>query len=763
MVKPVTKAEISSFVKGLITEASPLNSPADASRDEENFELNRDGSRDRRLGIDLELDYAIKDSGLTEVQLKTAKISAYKWFNAGNISTNEFSVIQFGNRIHVFNSAKTSVSSEGYIGSVTLTGVSITNTVSFASIDGKLVIAAGTDVIHIIEYVGSSLVYTTNRLLVRDQWGLPGNDKNNINLRPSVVSNAHLYNLYNQGWGVPRKDSTGTLTDPVAIFKNNYGTYPSNIEVVYTGLQFSPVTSGTPFERVYPNLYDEQLGLDAQAARGYFIIDALKRGTSRKTEFDNNKTKFPQLTQTVSTLPSDTTSGGCSLVADFAGRIFYSGFEGSVTDGDSNSPILTSYVLFSQVVNNTESIIKCYQEGDPTSRETNTIVDTDGGYLRVSGAKVIYGLVTLSGNLFVLADNGVWEILGGSDYGFSATNYSVKKVSSFGCFNTRSIIVVNDQIYFWGPEGIFVIAKNQYGDWTVSNITEKTIQTFYDNIEDSDKRSCIGIYDQFDKKIRWLYNQDGDRTNRNEVLELIIDTSLGSFSKNRIYTLAANTPDVVGYISTASFLSGDTIEDVVVGSDMVVASGDNVVISSNVRTSGIQSIKYITLSGTVGGNIGFTFSQYKDTSFKDWKTVDGIGVDAKAFILTGHTTAGDSSVAKQMPYLTIHMRRTENGVKDVGGNLVPMNQSSCLIKTQWDWANSIISNKWSSAFQAYRYRRPQFIVDITDDYDNGFETVITKNKLRGRGKAMSLYFETESGKDCRILGWSLALTGNNLP
>jgi hypothetical protein len=52
MVKPVTKAEISSFIKGFITEASPLNFPADASRDEENFELNVNGSRDRRLGID---------------------------------------------------------------------------------------------------------------------------------------------------------------------------------------------------------------------------------------------------------------------------------------------------------------------------------------------------------------------------------------------------------------------------------------------------------------------------------------------------------------------------------------------------------------------------------------------------------------------------------------------------------------------------------------------------------------------------------------
>ena len=41
-----------SFVKGLITEASPLTFPENASIDEKNFVLNRDGSRSRRLGVD---------------------------------------------------------------------------------------------------------------------------------------------------------------------------------------------------------------------------------------------------------------------------------------------------------------------------------------------------------------------------------------------------------------------------------------------------------------------------------------------------------------------------------------------------------------------------------------------------------------------------------------------------------------------------------------------------------------------------------------
>jgi hypothetical protein len=44
--------QYNTFVKGLVTEAGPLTYPENASLDEENFVLNRDGSRQRRLGMD---------------------------------------------------------------------------------------------------------------------------------------------------------------------------------------------------------------------------------------------------------------------------------------------------------------------------------------------------------------------------------------------------------------------------------------------------------------------------------------------------------------------------------------------------------------------------------------------------------------------------------------------------------------------------------------------------------------------------------------
>jgi hypothetical protein len=138
---------------------------------------------------------------------------------------------------------------------------------------------------------------------------------------------------------------------------------------------------------------------------------------------------------------------------------------------------------------------------------------------------------------------------------------------------------------------------------------------------------------------------------------------------------------------------------------------------------------------------------------------DGVGVDAYAFCLTGDSTFGDSGAEKQTPYIIMHFNRTEEGVN---ADLTPAHQSSCLMRAQWSFANNVVSNKWSPLTQAYRYRKVRFTENISDMYDTGFEVITTKSKLRGRGKAFALYFETEAGKDLQILGWNLTLNGNQI-
>jgi hypothetical protein len=105
--------------------------------------------------------------------------------------------------------------------------------------------------------------------------------------------------------------------------------------------------------------------------------------------------------------------------------------------------------------------------------------------------------------------------------------------------------------------------------------------------------------------------------------------------------------------------------------------------------------------------------------------------------------------------LPMHFRRTENGVvTDDNGDLVPANQSSCMVQAQWEWANSSNSGKWSRPWQAYRYKRAYIPANGADPYDTGFYTIVSKTKIRGFGKVLSLYISTEPEKDCKLLGWS---------
>lgn len=760
MAKPVTKAEISSFVKGIITEASPLNFPGDASRDEENFKLNRDGTRERRLGMDFETDYTIRSTGYTADEVEIVGRSSYEWIAANDDPNNEFIVVQFGNKLTVFDATKPNVTSDGYIGSITVPVTNAQNNFSYASVDGYLVVVTGDGNIYTVTWDGSTLSIETSRISVRDVWGYVGADGNEINERSKVLTSEHIYNLRNQGWGIPRKNGSLVTADPIAIFAAGRPLYPSNAESVINALQFK--AGDPPAEVMYPSLLDESLGLDNIPPKGYFIIDLLNRSTSRLEAILANAVKFPTLVYAVTSLPEDYTTGGCTIATEYAGRVFYSGFNGSLVGGGANSPILSSYIAFSQLVKSKSDITKCYQSGDPTSREGSDVVDTDGGFIRISGIKKIVKLVPLGNILVIFGDNGVWSLAGGSDYGFTATNYMVNKLSSYGCINGDSVVVENDKLYYWGDSGIFALYKDQFGDYKVDNISEPTIQSLYDEISSTDKEAAVGIYDPLDKKIRWLYNIDANRANSNDVYELVLDTSLGAFYKNRIYSTGVGSPDILSFVRTASFITGSSEEEVIVGADTVEVNGVEVVLETSTRNPGIQSIKYICLYDTIGGDVGFTFSQYHNTEFRDWKESNGVGVDAKAFLMTGSATAGDSSIAKQIPYLVMHFIRTESGVETVAGELVPRNQSSCLCRSQWDWANSINSNKWGELFQAYRYRRPYLIANASDSFDTGFETVVSKSKIRGRGKSFSLYMETEPYKDCRIVGWSLSITGNSL-
>lgn len=763
MPKQGTRVELNTFIQGLITEASPLNYPANASLEEDNFELNRDGTRDRRLGMDFEPEHSPIATSQAVSGVSIASVSTFKWSAVNGLIDQDLIVVQLNKTLYFFDSAAPIISTGGAKGSITLSSLPTGIKYSFAALEGKLIVASGTALIAVVSYNSITEVFSVeyDRLKTRDVWGVevPSSQyETDVSYRGTTLPGEHAYNLQNQSWGIPRKDKTNTLVDPIAKYFTDLSLYPSNSELVWAGLKYSAATStNDPFERMYTNMYTEALGANIMASKGYFIIDVLSRGDSREAAYAANIAKHSILAPASVTLPQDETSGGATCVEALAGRVFYAGFSGDVTGKDKRSPVLSDYVFFSSLVKSYTDVFKCYQEGDPTSRDNLDLVETDGGFLRISGAQGIIALRSLQSNLVVFATNGVWLVSGGSDYGFSATNYKVSRVSNFGALANTSIVVQNDRIFYWAEDGIYVLGPNQYGDITATSTTDTTIKTFYEKITLNAKESAVGAYDQFTKKIRWLYKENDLFGSTSLTRELVLDLSINAFYTSTIQRSSGNTVEIMGLFVSRAFSSGGVNDPVFVGSDLVYAGTEPVGVTSVVRKTDFNSIRYLALIKN-GSNVDISFAYYQSADFLDWASVDGIGVDAKAYLLTGYQIAQDSAIPKQIPYLVMHFRRTEFGTD----GMVPDNQSSCLVRSQWDWANTARSNKWSPQFQAYRYRVPRFVEFENEDFDNGFETVVTKNKLRGRGRSFAMYIETEAGKDCRILGWNITLNANSV-
>jgi len=717
--------------------------------------------------MDLEPSFQVINTAEVPDGFGTVAYSSYTWRNAGGDPDATMIAVQTGTTISFFDSTVVGPLSGGFV--VSFPGVaSKYHKCSYAVVDGLLVIATGQKLIQVFEIVDGAIVRSEQILYVRDQFGVEDVDpstgfdlteSNNISLRPSVLTQAHTYNLRNQTWGVSRRSGQdGDVRDLITYFYDSgpkvarEELYPSNADNVNTSLY---AKTSSEDDAITPRFWPKTAIVDAisssPAPRGYFIIDALERGKSRLEVVENNSNQYKELGNPVTVLPEDATPDGAAVVSEFSGRIFFGGFSGELTGGDKKSPRLSSYVLFSNRVRDTSDINKCYQIGDPTSRDVSDILATDGGFIRVDGAFNIISLTAISRFLIVIAENGVWSIAGGSDYGFAADNYSVSKISEHGSIAPNSIAVVDNSLVYWADDGIYSIAPNQVGTLQATNLTAETIQTLYDNIPVSSKIIANGIYDSYERKIRWLYPLvSGDVVYGRE---LIFDVTLQAFYTATVRNGDLFAPAIVACVEVPPFTITSVSNAVVVGGDPVVADSDPVVYTKAVKQPGQREVAYIALLSL--SPVTYTFSYYRDPNFEDWSSA-GFARDAPAFMLTGYISGGNIQKDKQVPYVTFFLERTEDGFEEDGlGNLNPTNESSCLVQAQWNWTNSANSNRWGRQFQAYRYKRLYMPSGSGDSYNTGDLLISTKNKLRGSGKVLSMLIKTEPRKDCRLKGWAM--------
>ena len=223
--------QVNNFVGGPVTEVSPLTFPNNASLDEINFKLKRDGTRERRLGLDLEDDYGLYDTGLSADVLEQARLQAYRWSVPNGDIDVDIGVIQVGNSIYFIDLYTANPSANLLNGGapVVATGTTNDQLMTFATINGYLIGVSNAfqdPFLFSYNHNTDTVTVETAPIMVRDIWGV--DDGLAVNGRPPSNYSTREYNLRNQGWSEAIVSTCGAGISAAQCVANTFGVYPSN-------------------------------------------------------------------------------------------------------------------------------------------------------------------------------------------------------------------------------------------------------------------------------------------------------------------------------------------------------------------------------------------------------------------------------------------------------------------------------------------------------------------------------------------------------
>ena len=489
------------------------------------------------------------------------------------------------------------------------------------------------------------------------------------------------------------------VVDPITQYYSRIGRYPANNQQWWLARsEIDDSTRGLKIGDFMPEVLQKLYMGNLRAPRGHYILQAFKKGRASVSG--------------VSGIPDDPTNDRPSTVSFFSGRAWYGC--GSTT-------------YFSQVLTDKHKAGLCYMESDPTSENISDPLATDGGVIPIPEAFKIVRMVPHGGAMLVFAHNGVWSITG-TAAGFSALDISVNKVSPVGCRSPMSVVETAEAVFWWSEVGIMGVTQDKQtftsiASFAKTNISETTIQSFYDEISDASKTDVKAVYDPKNNCIYWLYREDETVSQYDKVL--ILDLTLGSF-----------------YPWKFSDSSSWSVKGIYTNT-----RNNSYTIPTDIKPS---TVEYIVANGS-----DVRIAQARSGSFTDWYSIDNIGVTYDSYMEAGYELFEDAMRKKNITYLFTYLTRTEENIVD--GE--PDCPSSCQMQVKWDWASSSLSNKWTTPVELYRPGR-----FLADSADTGFSMVVTKNKVRGNGKAIQFRFGTsEAGKNFDLVGWSIAVTGNPIP
>jgi hypothetical protein len=521
-------------------------------------------------------------------------------------------------------------------------------------------------------------------------------------------------------------------TDPITQFYNKFHRYPGNNKQWWAArADFDDDDKHIKAGDFLPELLDKLFSGNNHAPRGHFIVNAFykdRAGVAR-----------------TSGIPIEITNERPTSIAFYSGRVWYG---------------CNSSVYFSQLLTDRHRAGLCYQEADPTAEDISDLIATDGGVIPIPEATKIVKLVPHGAGILVFSINGVWNVTS-TNGGFTPTDFSVDKISPIGCKNPKTVVETEDSVFWWGDIGIMGMQEKvgMYGPipgaFDRTNISENTIQTLYNDISEDAKKDAKGVFDTRNNRIVWLYRDDDvGATQYNRAI--LFDLSLSAFYPWK-FSSDSGSPVCKGLFLSERINLIDTVEDIVAGGILVTAGGVQVESTNTVASKYPSDVEFTSMI-----NATAHFAQIRNVNFVDWEANDDVGLTYDSYIETGYELFNDAMRKKNITYILTYLKQTESSWVDGVGGPELDDPSSCFLTVKWDWANTTTSNKWTTPVQVYRPGR--FFPMSGSDYDTGFPIVISKNKVRGNGKAIQFRFGTnERERNFDIHGWSIAVTGNTVP
>lgn len=752
---------------GRITEATPLNFPEGSLLDEENVVLEHTGKISRRRGLEAgayryPTDYQGQHGYIFSTRRESPSFS-YIWESA--IGNEDVLLLRMADHLFFYKTSEENINS-GYIGFIDLPDSTSPISVS-RSRDTLMLCCKDIFLISLSNPVGDVLTLDVEeieylRYRKRDKDSSP--EDVFVDPMPSELKT----DLINQGWpekeiGINNKGSNPTSSNyndiPWNAFRDQTASRDHEAdEPIYGGVP------GYPGQR-WPGHYDQY---------SYYYDDV-------NQVFDKGEVHSAQQPTSESPrgkiiLKMNNFSAGAACF--YQGHAVYAARDESSSQGNyTEEANNTLYVSQSIVKDSMSEYSNCHSYNDPTDIVESSPLDTDGGLITINDAADIIHLATLNNILIVFATNGIWAVVPPSDEAFTVGNFSVSKISNEPISSTRGLVEAGGSLFFWANKAIYSIGLGETGLPKLQNITEGTIQKFYNEMPKIQKDYCQGVLSRDELKIFWLYNDtlkstDGDIALANRCL--ILDLRTSSFTTYRF-----NLPGDPG-ILTAFPLESKTSElnenQVVHGSsqEAVLAGSDQVNI-------GVSSITY----GDTGEILHYVvaekpfepydryarvaFATATSTDFVDMKMDNSSGYSYDSYFETGHEVLEDPKRSKQITYVSTYFNRTEERVTSdpVTGHVDFDNPSSCYMQYKWEWSNSQESGKWSNKEQVYRlprnYTLPSLNPGESSSFDYPYDVILSKNKVRGEGKSLRVRFESEEGKDFQMYGWAATYTAEAAP